>query len=473
MKNLPGSVVIILLAIFFFTEFTGLTGCANIVPPMGGPRDSLPPLIVSVSPKDSSLNFDARRITFVFNEFVQVDNNIQQTLLITPTPKIPPTVEGRLRTVTVQIKDTLEPNTTYTFNFGNAIKDVNESNPLTDFTYIFSTGPIIDSLTFTGKILVAETGVPDSTLFVWLHKNLEDSAVIKERPRYIARVDKDGNFLFRNLPPGTFALYGIKDDANSKRYLSKSQLFAFSDSPVVVSSNTTPVTLYAYAEPDTGRTPPALSLGARARPTASTDRRLRLVPNLSNDQHDLLDTLIISAATDPFRFVDSSKISLRNAQFEPVTFSVITDTAKKKFSIFHTWQENTQYHLILDKDFAEDTAGKRLLRNDTISFKTKKESEYGMVRLRFPNLDLSKNPVLLMIQNNQVVLSHPFQSKEYYARLVKPGDFELRILYDTNKNGRWDAGEFFKTRRQPERVVPISRRITVKANWDNEVDITL
>ena len=78
-----------------------------------------------------------------------------------------------------------------------------------------------------------------------------------------------------------------------------------------------------------------------------------------------------------------------------------------------------------------------------------------------------------MIQNNQVVLSHPFQSKEYYARLVKPGDFELRILYDTNKNGRWDAGEFFKTRRQPERVVPISRRITVKANWDNEVDITL
>src|SRR5262245_3914771 len=103
----------------------GLSGCANIIPPGGGPRDSFPPILVSATPKDSSMNFTNKNITFVFDEFVEV-NNVMENLIVSPTPKTIPEVTRKLRTVTVKLKDTLEPNTTYTLNFGNAIRDVNE-----------------------------------------------------------------------------------------------------------------------------------------------------------------------------------------------------------------------------------------------------------------------------------------------------------------------------------------------------------
>ena len=123
-----------------------------------------------------------------------------------------------MNTITVKLKDTLEPNTTYTLNFGNAIKDVNEGNILKNFTYIFSTGTYIDSLELRGKVLLAETGETDTTLTVMLHTNKDDSAVVKEKPRYIAKVGRQGNFDFQNLPPETFYLYALKDEGGTHRY---------------------------------------------------------------------------------------------------------------------------------------------------------------------------------------------------------------------------------------------------------------
>ena len=473
--SFPGSVVCILIVLAVLANLSGTTGCASIVPPTGGPRDSLPPLLVSVTPADSSRNFEGKKINFAFNEFVQVDNPIGN-LLISPTPKNTPTVDSRLRTVTVTIRDTLEPNTTYTFDFGDAIRDVNESNILKNFTYIFSTGPTIDSLQFSGKVIVAESGKIDSTLLVFLYQSLDDSAVLKERPRYITRVDNAGNFTFRNLPSGKFAIYGVKDEGGQRRYMSRNQMFAFSDTPVIVQPNPSPVTLYAFVPIDTTTPPPAtpsLKSATPSRPSAA-DRRLRIETSLENEQLGLLDSFHLYFRQAPLRFFDSSKLRLTGEKFEPLSnYTFMQDTSNKQVTLFYPWTESTGYNLIIDTAFAADTAGRKLLRNDTINFRTKKERDYGQVRLRFPNLDLGKNPVLLFLQNDKVVKSHVFINREYYAKLFEPGEYELRLVYDENKNGRWDTGEFFGKHRQPERVVPISRRITVKANWDNEVDITL
>jgi hypothetical protein len=119
-------------------------------------------------------------------------------------------VDYKLRNVTVKLKDTLEPNTTYSFNFGDIIRDVNEGNIARNFTYAFSTGSSIDYNTYSGKVLEAETGKPyrDSSLLVILHRNLADTAVRKLSPRYFARTNGKGEFTFRNLPQGTFAVYG-------------------------------------------------------------------------------------------------------------------------------------------------------------------------------------------------------------------------------------------------------------------------
>ena len=139
-----------------------------------------------------------KTITLTFDEYIQLQN-LQQTLLVSPTPKINPDINSKLKVVTIKLRDTLEPNTTYSIDMGNAIQDINENNPFRNFTYVFSTGSYIDSLQFSGNIQLAQTGKADSTLIVLLYKDLDDSAVLKGKPKYITRLDSSGNFKFKNL----------------------------------------------------------------------------------------------------------------------------------------------------------------------------------------------------------------------------------------------------------------------------------
>jgi Bacterial Ig-like domain len=463
------------------------TGCANIIPPQGGLRDSIPPLLIKANPGDSTKNFTGKRITFSFDEFVNVEN-VYENLIVSPTPNITPGVDYKLNTVTVKLKDTLEPNTTYSLNFGNAIKDVNENNVLRNFTYIFSTGNYIDSMELHGKVILAETGKTDSTLIVMLHTSSDDSAVIKNKPRYVAKLDSSGNFTFRNLPPATYYLYALKDEGGNRRYFDDKQLFAFADKPVTVQEKTEPVTLYAYAskeketttttttntkQPQTSTTLQGLNLGNRNRPgAAAAEKRLRFQTNLTNNQQDLLGDFIMTF-DQPLRLFDSSKVSLSiDSTFTPVSsYRFVKDSSNKKLQLTQTWKENTVYHLILDKDFADDSSGKKLLKTDTLTFTTNKSSDYGVLKIKFLNLNLSTNPVLLFITNNTIFKSFPLSSADFSQPLFLPGEYELRILYDANKNGVWDAGEFFGKHQQPEIVKPISRRISIKKSWENEFDI--
>ncbi len=156
-------------------------GCANIIPPQGGPKDSIPPLLIKATPRDSTRNFTTNKITFSFNEFIELQNPFQN-VMISPVPKNDSTViTSNLSTITVKLKDSLEANTTYSINFRDAIKDFSEGNILKGFTYIFSTGAYIDSLELKGKVVLAETGKVDSTMIVMLHTSADDSIVSKRK----------------------------------------------------------------------------------------------------------------------------------------------------------------------------------------------------------------------------------------------------------------------------------------------------
>lgn len=455
------------------------TGCANIVPPMGGPRDSLPPNLLTVTPRDSATKFTGKKIVMEFDEFVQIDN-IQENLLVSPVPKVNPLVDFKLRTVTVTIKDTLQPNTTYSIDFGNALKDINEGNVLKNFTYRFTTGEALDSLKLTGKVIIAESGKTDSTLIVMLHTSTDDSALIKEKPRYVARVDRDGNYTFNNLPGGSFALFALKDEGGQRRYLSSSQLFAFADARVSPEVSPKPMTLYAYTEKEdddkngkSAKPPVPGKPAANGKKKEKEDKTLKFETNLGGTELDLLSQFEFKFAT-PLQTFDTTKVRLVNEKNEPLpNYRFIRDTSNKKVTLTYNWVQNTAYNIIYDSAFAVDTAGRSIQKHDTLSFRTKNENEYGMLRLRLLNLDLTRNPVLQFITGDQVKYASPMVSKEYYAKLFVPGEYDLRILYDDNKNGIWDPGAFFENRHQPEKVLPISRKITVKAKWDNIIDITL
>ncbi|HMK24978.1 MAG TPA: Ig-like domain-containing protein [Chitinophagaceae bacterium] len=465
-----------LIFLFVIHQIVVLPGCANMIPPQGGPRDSLPPQLLKSTPGDSTRNFTGSRITFSFNEFVDLQN-AQENLLVSPTPKNNPDISNKLNTVTVKLRDSLEPNTTYSLNFGGAIKDYNEGNVLNGFTYIFSTGNYIDSLELHGKVILAETGKVDSTLVVLLHTSNADSAVVNERPRYLAKVDGKGNFVFKNLPPKTFYLYALKDEGGMHRYFNDKQLFAFADRPVTTQLKTEPVTLYAYASKPSALQTVLASLNTgnkKKTPAESADKRLKYQTNLINKQQDLQGNFIMTFE-QPLRSFDSSKIRLyTDSTFDPVAdHKFEKDSSNRKLQLTVAWKENTLYHIILDKDFAVDSFGRKLLKTDTLSFKTKKQDEYGSLQLKFRNLDLAKNPVLQFISNDFIYKSFPLSSSSFSQSLFLPGEYELRILYDDNKNGKWDPGDFFGKHKQPEIVKPVERKITVKAAWQNEVEIAL
>jgi len=445
------------------------TGCANMIPPSGGPRDSLPPVLLQALPKDSTLRFTGDRITLTFNEFMQIENAFEN-VLVSPTPKNIPIINVRLREVNIRIKDTLEPNTTYAIDFGNALKDINEGNILKNFTYVFSTGNYLDSNTISGKVILAETGKIDTTLLVVLHRSLDDSAVAKENPRYITKLDGKGNFQFRYLPEGTFAIYAIPNEF-SHHYDDTTKPFAFADNPVNTAEENEPITLYAYelARIDTGTAKAAPEAPAKG---AKEDKQLRFYSNLESGRLDLLSTLEINFNKKIAAF-DTTKLILANETLQPLPYTIVPDTNRTRFTIRTNWVPDQRYNLIFDTTAFADSAGVTLTKNDTLKFQTKRIEDYGSVRLRFRNLDLTKNPVLQLVKSEKVIESVPLTQAEWSRKLFEPGDYEMRILYDNNKNGKWDPGNFFGEHLQPERVITLDKKLNVRANWDNESDITL
>ena len=474
-------------AISFFLVFTislisliGGSGCANIIPPQGGFKDTLAPVLLKANPGDSALNFTGNKLTFIFDEYIELQN-AQQNLIITPIPQNNPVVESKLYNVTIKLKDTLEPNTTYTISFNEAIKDITESNIVKTFTYRFSTGPALDSLTLSGKIILAETGKIDTGMIVMLHKNGKDSAVMNEKPRYITKLNSRGEFTFHNLPSATYYLYAINAEGGSYRYFGGNQLFAFYDKPVNIQLKNDTITLYAYAEKEeetkrsTGVSPLGAGKGRGANIAGGADKRLRYQTSVKDGKQDLLENFSFKFET-PIKSFDSTKIYFStDTIYKPVItpFDWTLDSNKTKLELKTAWKENTLYNLIFETDFAEDTLGRRVLKKDTLSFRTREKNSYGELKLNFKNLEQKTNPVLQFVQNGVILFSSPLTTNQYSNSLINPGDYELRILLDENKNGIWDAGSFFGQRRQPELVKPIERKITVKANWENEFDISL
>ena len=474
MKKYYSFFILIILAV---VETLVHTSCANIIPPSGGLRDSLPPVLLKATPVDSALNFKAKKITLLFNEYVQLDNTIQTDLIVSPNPNQSPYVSSHLQTVTINLKDTLKPNTTYAIDFGNALKDVNEGNPYRNFTYVFSTGSSLASGTLSGQVQLAQTGTADSTLIVILHQNLNDSAIKKSRPDYYTRLDSGGNFRFRFLPNGTYNVFVLPNDY-TKRYDDSTKMFAFLNEPVTIDSANapSPVAMYAYNEypPGKEQNNPATAAPASSSNKKKTDTTtsIKFATNFQRNEQDLLSDLVISFQKALAHF-DSSKLALSDTNYKPITnYTIHADTSYKNFSLSYPWKEDQYFKLIIQKDAFTDSAGKMLSKIDTLSFKTSSESEYGSIRLSFPNLDFARNPVLQFVQSDKIVDSFLITQQIFYRKLYKPGDYELRILYDTDKNMMWTPGNF-ELKRQPEIVIRIPRKLTIKSNWDNEVNVNL
>ena len=450
----------------YFIFITG-TGCAQIGSPTGGPRDSIPPELVSAIPKLLNTNFKGNKIILNFNEYVDVQD-VQNNLLVSPLPKINPTIDFKFKIVTIKLKDSLLDNTTYTINFGNAIRDNNEGNPFKNFSYVFSTGKTIDSLQIRGSVIVAQTGKADSTIIALLYQQADDSAVQKRKPNYIAKLDSSGNFTFKYLAAGEYKIYALKDGDGGKNYNSKIEMFAFADSIVAAAENFSPIKLYAYEEEKEEKKVPRTS-AAGGKNAALLDKKLKYTSNLTNNEQDLLSDLLLTV-NHPLKMLDAKKLILTDTNFNTIATKISIDSTQKIISIQTKWKEGTQYRLLLFKEAFSDSIGTQLAKQDTIRFVTKQETAYGNLIIRFSNLATVVHPILQFIKEGEIYKSIPITSPQWSDKLFRPGEYELRVLFDDNNNGKWDPGSYSK-KIQPEKAMTLDTKLVIKANWDNEREI--
>ena len=211
-----------------------LASCANRGQgPQGGPRDSIPPVVMKETPLNGTLNFTGKEIVVQFDEYIQLDD-VQKNVLISPPQQTPPEVKAIGKKLSVVFQEDLIDSTTYTLDFGPAICDYNEKVPLEGYVFSFSTGDVIDSLAISGKLYDAATLNPMPFVIVGIHRNLSDSALSTIPFTRITRTDSEGNFIIHNIHAGTYRLYALNDISRDYIY-QPGEALAYADSLIVPS----------------------------------------------------------------------------------------------------------------------------------------------------------------------------------------------------------------------------------------------
>lgn len=510
-----------------------LYSCAQIVPLSGGEKDVTPPEELASFPVNKSVNFNATTIAIEFNEFIQL-KNLNTQLIISPIINPKPEVLVKGKKLIIKLPDSLLANTTYSLNFGNAICDITENNSSPNYKYVFSTGSFIDSLSYSGQVVDASTLKPQEKVYVLLYNQHHDSVPLKELPNYIALTDKEGKYEVTNIAEGTYKLFALKDvnsnylydlpnenigfyegliqlntsqtknqinlfeETHQKQYIKKITNKQYGKVEIVFNVPTqkldiTPLNIeqktpWKLEEMNEQKDSLTLWLTLKEKQTslslvfkdwlnfidttevklmkALKDSSLILNTNLSSN-FDLNQAITLSA-NRPLVKLDTQQIQLVEDSIS-VNFKLFnTSTTTKNFNLFYPFKEKTDYTLLIPANTMTDIYG---LHNDTIihSFKTKSTEDYGVIYLSLsPNFE---EEYILQLYKDKKLISQKTKVgalKLTYDYLL-PGAYKLKLIVDANKNGKWDTGNYLN-KKQPERVILYQKEITIRANWDNEIN---
>lgn len=222
--------------IFIIIAAAVMYSCANIGNPSGGPIDKTPPIFMRSNPTPNAVNVKDRKIEIFFDEIVTLKDPSTK-IIVSPAQTEMPRMSALGRKVTVELVDSLLPNTTYTIDFSNSIQDNNEGNAIDNFAFAFSTGSVIDSMRVSGYVLDSRTLEPMQSVVVGLQSNLADSAFHKEKLQRVALTNDRGQFTIRNVSPGSYHIFALKDLDLDRDYKfgNPTEDIAFLDSIIVPS----------------------------------------------------------------------------------------------------------------------------------------------------------------------------------------------------------------------------------------------
>lgn len=475
----------ILLTIVYF-NILFFASCANIVPPTGGPKDLTPPKLLSQSPADSVKGKKVNKIRLEFNKYVIV-HDLQKQMKLSPLLPIAPTVVANGKFVDIKIIDSLlQPNTTYTIDLGNAIRDNRESTPFEHYIYTFSTGTYFDSLKIQGDVFSAETGLVDTGISIMLYEaNSDDSAIVRQKPIYVGNVGKDGKFSIPNLPNRPFRLFAIKENEQNFIYnLDSEELLGF-NKELITPNNAQDNTL-KYSIPLFKNEVLEKVADTTKAPIQNIDNKQKFGNNRGSKNMKAAYTVNVDTFTkkgtaelnkpitidlnDSSVTIDQDKIFLTYEKNNiEAQATVAIHKVKNTLKIETPWEADSKYTLRLIKGWAKDTAGVDLDPGKYI-FYAKPTEAYASLNIMLDSQYVNTNHVLyIYTTTNDAIYLKPITTNSVNLTLLNPGTYKLRIIEDLNGNGKWDTGDWFK-KRQAEKVIPHYTNIILKTGWENEVE---
>lgn len=209
--------------------------CARMGNPDGGWYDETPPHVVGASPADRSAGVKSQKVQILFDEYIKLENATEK-VVVSPPQLEQPEIKSTGKRITVELKDSLKPHTTYTIDFSDAISDNNEGNPLGNYTYSFSTGEAIDTFEVAGYVLQAENLEPVKGILVGLYDDLADSAFTTKPMLRVSRTDSRGRFVIKGVAPGTYRAFALQDADGNYIFNQKSEMLAFNHQQIVPTS---------------------------------------------------------------------------------------------------------------------------------------------------------------------------------------------------------------------------------------------
>ena len=523
-----------------FLLFTAIVflifGCASQQLPHGGPKDVTPPRLLKATPSNMTRRFAAKTIKLDFDEYFKLNNQFTE-ITMSPTQDKQPEFKIKDKSLVIVLKDTLQKNTTYVINFGKAIQDVNEGNTLKNFTYVFSTGSHIDSLSVSGNVTSSLTQLREKDVTVMLYPENKDSVFFgKKKPAIYATTDTSGNFSLNNLHDGDYTIYALKESSPNRIYDNDNELIGFLKKPIHLYSDTSGIQLSLFKqdpakfrlverkfEPDgkmllvfnqhlnnpslkvlypptfdnlklvefskttdtahlymknmdfdslrvsiieNGKPIDTVTFEKGRKESFKKDFSFGLNINSSNKLKPSTDLLITSGA--PIDNIDEGQITL-SEDSTAVSYTLTRDTANfRKFYMKYHWKADSKYIVSLDVGAFTSIYGQKNTKF-VKSFTIDKAENYSTLTLHVTVPDTSKQYIVQFYQEVNNILSSTVISKKgdivfknYYT-----GKYHIRVIYDTNRNGKWDTGNV-KKKLYPENIWINPTETTLRPNWDAE-----